>query len=92
MPVRAHVYVSGKVQGVWFRANTQTTAEALGLTGWVRNLQDGRVEAAFEGDEKAVARMVNWCKHGPETADVEHIDVHHEAVEGLAGFRLRPTL
>jgi len=93
MPVRAHVFVSGKVQEVWFRANTRATARALGVTGWVRNLTDGRVEAAFEGEPDQVEQIVAWCRQGPELARVDHLEVREdETVEGLVGFELRPTL
>jgi len=59
--VRAHVFFGGRVQGVFFRANTQRCAESLHLTGWVRNTSDGRVEAVFEGEEKAVDDAIEWC-------------------------------
>lgn len=61
MKVRAHVFFEGLVQGVFFRANTVRCAESLGLTGWVRNTGDGRVEAVFEGDKEAVEKAVEWC-------------------------------
>jgi acylphosphatase len=61
MKVRAHVFFGGLVQGVFFRANTQRCAESLGLTGWVRNISDGRVEAVFEGEEEAVKKTIEWC-------------------------------
>jgi acylphosphatase len=57
---RAHVHVSGRVQGVYYRANTRDTARALGVDGWVRNLPDGRVEAVFEGPSDAVVEMIEW--------------------------------
>lgn len=72
---RAHVFISGRVQGVSFRWYTQRKAEELGLTGWVRNLSDGRVEAIFEGDEKAVRNAVAWCQVGPRSARVDDVDV-----------------
>jgi acylphosphatase len=59
--VRAHVLVSGKVQGVFFRQKTQRQAQSFGVTGWVRNLPDGRVEAVFEGEEEAVKALVDYC-------------------------------
>ena len=58
---RAHVCVSGNVQGVFYRANTRDTARELGVDGWVRNLEDGRVEAVFEGPEPAVEELIDWC-------------------------------
>ena len=65
---RAHVYISGRVQGVSFRWNTQHKAQQLGLTGWVRNVWDGRVEAVFEGPEHLVKEAVAWCHHGSPPA------------------------
>ena len=62
--VRAHVIISGKVQGVFFRAETRRTAVQLGLHGWVRNMADGNVEAVFEGPQRAVDRAVEWCRRG----------------------------
>lgn len=70
------------VQGVFFRADTKDLARKMGVTGWVRNLWDGRVEAVFEGDEKAVERMVAWCHHGPPGAYVEEVEVIYEDYTG----------
>jgi acylphosphatase len=87
---RAHVYVSGDVQGVFFRDSTRQKAEQLGLSGWVKNLPDGRVEALFEGPSKRVREMVRWCEQGPPHAGVEDVDVEFGAVEGnLSGFQVR---
>jgi acylphosphatase len=61
---RAHVYIRGKVQGVFFRASTKDQASMLGLKGWVKNCLDGDVEAVFEGEKAAVDNIVNWCKKG----------------------------
>ncbi|MEK7789625.1 MAG: acylphosphatase, partial [Planctomycetota bacterium] len=72
---RAHVYVHGRVQGVFFRATTRDKAIALGVKGWVKNCLDGSVEAVFEGEKDIVEKIVNWCKKGPEGAFVNHIDV-----------------
>jgi len=79
---RAHVFVSGWVQGVLFRDYTRREARRLGLTGWVRNLWDGRVEAIFEGDEEAVRQMVQWCHVGSPSARVERVDVTYEEYTG----------
>jgi len=79
MDSRAHVFVSGLVQGVFFRANTRDEARRMGLTGWVRNLPDGRVEVVFEGDKGDVDAMIKWCREGPEAARVDHIDIQREA-------------
>ncbi|PUA31256.1 MAG: acylphosphatase [Candidatus Terraquivivens tikiterensis] len=82
MKARAHVYVSGLVQGVFFRSSTKRMADRLGVKGWVRNLQDGRVEAVFEGDREAVASMIEWCHRGPPDAIVEKVDVVWEDYRG----------
>jgi acylphosphatase len=87
---RAHVYVSGHVQGVFFRDSTQEKAELLGLTGWVKNLPDGRVEALFEGPSERVREMIWWCEQGPPHAAVEDVDTEFEASQGdLKGFEVR---
>ena len=86
---RRHVLVSGQVQGVFFRDSTRQEAERLGLSGWVRNTQDGRVEAVFEGESGAVRQMVEWCESGPSSADVEDVSVEQETPEGLSGFEVR---
>jgi len=87
---RAHVYVSGQVQGVFFRDSTRERAEQLGLAGWVRNLPDGRVEALFEGHSEKVREMIRWCEEGPSHADVEDVEAEFEAPQGgLAGFEVR---
>lgn len=86
---RAHVFVTGRVQGVFYRANTRDQARDLDVDGWVRNLEDGRVEAVFEGTEKRVQEMVDWCHTGPPKADVEEVDVTWEDPEGLDGFDIR---
>lgn len=86
---RAHVYVSGRVQGVFYRATTRDTARETGVDGWVRNLDDGRVEAVFEGPEDAVREMVNWCETGSPAADVDRVDVEYEEPEGIDSFDVR---
>jgi acylphosphatase len=80
--LRAHVFISGRVQGVSFRWYTQRKAEELGLTGWVRNLWDGRVEAIFEGQENAVKDAVTWCHTGPTSAWVDQVEVKYEQPTG----------
>ena len=75
MLVRAHVHVSGRVQGVFFRAQTENNAIQYDVKGWVRNLPDGRVEAIFEGEKPDVDAMVEFCKRGPSGAYVKQIDV-----------------
>ncbi|PSP53176.1 acylphosphatase [Halobacteriales archaeon QH_7_68_42] len=86
---RAHVFVSGRVQGVYYRATTREQAGERGVDGWVRNLDDGRVEAVFEGSEEAVEAMVEWCHEGSSRARVEDVDVEYEDPEGLDGFEVR---
>jgi acylphosphatase len=87
---RAHVHVSGQVQGVFFRDSSRDKAEQLGLNGWVRNLPDGRVEALFEGPSEKVREMVRWCKEGPSHAEVEDVDAEFEPSRGdLKGFEVR---
>jgi acylphosphatase len=87
--VRAHLFISGRVQGVNFRYYTQRKAQELGLTGWVRNLWDSRVEAVFEGEEQAVRRAVDWCRVGPPSAWVEDVEVTYEPPTGeFGGFRV----
>ena len=86
---RAHVFVSGRVQGVYYRATTREQAGERGVDGWVRNLDDGRVEAVFEGSEESVEAMVEWCHEGSSRARVEDVDVEYEDPEGLDGFEVR---
>jgi acylphosphatase len=83
---RAHVFVSGMVQGVSFRWYAVQEARSLGVGGWIRNLADGRVEAVFEGPEPDVDAMVRWCEHGPRHARVSGVDTRLEEPEGLFEF------
>jgi acylphosphatase len=86
---RAHVFISGRVQGVNFRWYTQRKAQELGVTGWVRNLWDGRVEAVFEGEGKPVQRAVDWCHVGPPSAQVDRVEVNYEQPTGeFSRFRI----
>ncbi|MFC6835661.1 acylphosphatase [Halomarina ordinaria] len=86
---RAHVFVSGKVQGVWYRDSTRRAARERGVDGWVRNLDDGRVEAVFEGREDAVESMVEWCHTGSDLARVEDVEVEYGDLQGEDGFSVR---
>jgi acylphosphatase len=79
---RVRVRIRGMVQGVCFRAFTRDAAIAEGVTGWVRNLWDGSVEAVFEGDTERVERMVAWCHRGSPYSLVDHVEVKEEAYEG----------
>ncbi len=80
--VRAHVFIEGRVQGVFFRANTREEASLLGLTGWVRNCWDGRVEAVFEGEREKVEKVIAWCKKGPPGAMVRDVETNWGQVTG----------
>ena len=73
--VRVRIFVSGTVQGVFFRQSTEEKARNLNILGWVRNLKDGRVEAVFEGKKEDVEKMKNWMKKGPTLAKVENIEI-----------------
>lgn len=86
---RAHVFVSGRVQGVYYRATTREEAEKRDIDGWVRNLDDGRVEAVFEGPSQTVESMVEWCRTGSPRADVSDVTVEHTEPEDETGFRIR---
>jgi acylphosphatase len=88
MGVRRRVVVDGRVQGVFFRESCLRMAASVGVSGWVRNRNDGRVEAAFEGEREAVERMVAWCRQGPRQADVTNIEVIDEEPVGESGFRV----
>jgi acylphosphatase len=82
MKVRARVYVSGKVQGVFFRSETADLAQSLGINGWVRNLSDGRVEALFEGEKEQVEEEIKFCRRGPPGAHVQNLDIRWEDWRG----------
>jgi acylphosphatase len=89
MLIRVHVFVTGKVQGVYFRQNTQLTAREHGVTGWVRNLPDGRVEAVIEGDDARVKKVAEWCRRGPPAARVDGIEITNEKYTGeFASFEI----
>jgi acylphosphatase len=89
MKVRAHLFISGRVQGVFFRDSTRKEALKRGITGWVRNLPDGRVEAVFEGDKEMVEDMIRWCHRGPEMAKVISVKVIWENYIGeFSNFRI----
>jgi acylphosphatase len=87
--VRYRVLISGQVQGVYFRAACQRMAWQRGVNGWVRNLNDGRVEAVFEGAPGDVQHLVDWSRHGPRLAVVSDITVRAEPPEGLGAFTIR---
>ena len=86
---RARVVIHGRVQGVFFRAETRDRARSLGLDGWVRNTGEGSVEAVFEGDRDRIESMLVWCRRGPALAQVDTVDVDWETPAGERGFAVR---
>ena len=86
---RAHVFVSGRVQGVFYRATTREQAGTHGVDGWVKNLDDGRVEAVFEGEEPAVEELIEWGHTGSSAASVKDVEVSYEEPEGESGFQVK---
>ncbi len=88
MAKRVHVFVSGDVQGVNFRWYCSKEATSRRVGGFVRNLPDGRVEAAFEGDPEEVDAMVEWCRHGPPSAQVRGVDASEESPAGERDFTI----
>jgi len=87
--VAVRVWVEGRVQGVFYRASTQQTAAALSVSGWVRNLVDGRVEVWAEGQRQTVERLLAWLAHGPPGAHVKAVQRQWETPHGFHGFRIR---
>lgn len=87
--VRTRVVVEGRVQGVFFRESARRMADEFGLSGWVRNLSDGGVEAVFEGPAEKVARAVSWMRNGPPSAVVTSLRETAEQPEGAVGFEVR---
>lgn len=86
---RAHLFISGQVQGVFFRAYTQAKAQKLGLAGWVRNTSDDQVEAVFEGPEERLKEMIAWCHQGSPASQVEKAEISWEEAENLQGFEIK---
>ncbi|MNZ23240.1 Acylphosphatase [compost metagenome] len=84
-----HGFVSGLVQGVFYRQSTQEQAERLDIDGWVRNLEDGRVEVMLEGEEQAVRELESWLRQGPPKAEVSSVELREMNPQGIAGFIVR---
>lgn len=84
----AHVIISGKVQGVFFRATVQQEAKNLNIKGWIRNLPTGEVEGFFEGDDSSVKEIINFCKIGPNSAEVENCIVEEQTPKGYKSFKI----
>jgi acylphosphatase len=90
MKVRAHVFVNGRVQGVFFRSQTSYEAKRRNVTGWVRNTSDGRVEAVFEGEKEDVQKAIDFCRRGPSGARVTKVDVQWKDYIGdFTDFEIR---
>ena len=90
MKARAHMFISGRVQGVFFRSQTKNNADNYDVKGWVRNLPDGRLEAVFEGEKEAVQALIEFCKHGPSGARVTNIALTWESYIGtLEKFKIK---
>ena len=86
---RARLRARGHVQGVFFRSELRDRARSLGVAGWVRNVPDGSLEAALEGEGRQVESLLGWCRHGPAGARVDGLDVTWEEPVGEAGFSIR---
>jgi acylphosphatase len=92
MKAGAHVFVSGRVQGVFFRVETQREAMKHNVVGWIRNTSDGKVEAVIEGEKEDVKKLVDFCKHGPSSAHVADLDVKWGNYSGMfESFKIRHT-
>ena len=88
--VRVHIFISGRVHGVFFRDNTRKKAEELGILGWVKNLSDGQVEAVFEGEKEKVENLIKWTKKGPFLAKVNNVEVEWQEYKGeFTNFEIR---
>ncbi len=84
--ITIHCYISGKVQGVWFRASTKEQADQLGITGFVRNLSDGRVEVVASGEKEKISQLFEWLKQGPELAQVTDVTYEEVAMQTFHRF------
>ena len=93
MKVRAHIFVSGRVQGVFFRVETRYEAMKRNVAGWVRNTSGGRVEAIFEGEREDVEKLIEFCRKGPSGARVTKVDVQWEKYSGeFKDFKIRRSV
>ena len=81
--MRAHIFIGGRVQGVFFRQTTRVEARKRAVKGWIRNLPDGRVEAIFEGKKEKIEEMIDFCKRGPPTAKVTRVKAIWEEYSGI---------
>jgi acylphosphatase len=87
---RAHLLISGRVQGVWYRGSTKQQADDLGLTGWVRNCPSGQVEVVVEGADAAIDKLISWCRTGPSMAQVTDVRIDFDDYRGeFVGFSVK---
>jgi acylphosphatase len=86
--IRRRLLIAGRVQGVFFRDSTHQQARSTGVAGHVRNLDDGRVEVVLEGEPQAVEQMVDFCRKGPDRAEVREVSVSEEEPEGVSSFEV----
>jgi acylphosphatase len=87
--IRRRLVIHGEVQGVFFRDTCRQEARARQVQGWVANRRDGGVEAVLEGDAPAVEAVIDWCRRGPQGAEVASVDVESEEPQGESGFEVR---
>jgi acylphosphatase len=88
--IRCHIFISGRVQSVFFRDNTRKKAEKLGVFGWVKNLSDGRVEAVVEGEKDKIENLIEWAKKGPFLAKVNDLEIEWQEYKGeFTNFKIR---
>jgi acylphosphatase len=91
--LRLHIFITGKVQGVYFRQNTVYKAQELNISGWIRNLKDGRVESVIEGEKTNVHELLNWCYKGPKDAVVRNIEIVSESFKNeYSNFQIITTI
>ncbi len=88
MQTAVHLIVRGRVQGVYYRAGTEKSAQGLGLTGWVRNCSDGSVEIHAEGTKEKIEKFIEWCRKGPVLASVKEVDIEWITPQGLSSFEI----
>ncbi|MCK4520712.1 acylphosphatase [Candidatus Parcubacteria bacterium] len=87
---RVHLFISGRVHGVFFRESTRIKAQQLGINGWVKNLNDGRVEAVFEGEDEKIKKIIKWARQGPIISRVDDIEIKEEKYENkFKNFEIR---
>ncbi|MEW6102785.1 MAG: acylphosphatase [bacterium] len=89
MKISCHLLISGSVQGVFFRANTRDIANSLFLSGWVKNLPDGKVEVMASGEKENIEKLIEWCKKGPRGADVSNVEIEYgDSIDEFKGFQI----